>query len=241
MPLTAVLPSVGFAVAAASIIPPPALSVSDVPAPQAESAHVLRATAAKVTAPAAYVVRRGDTLSRVAARLCGNPGDYLALAYDNDVANPDLIYPGQVIRAACQAAAELVADRYGLMGNRAPAHPQARAVADAAHPAARAAVVTSVSGTFSCSALEALWEQAGGAPGEAFMAAEIAMAESGGNPNAVSPTDDWGLWQINASHGPGEATLNPYANARAAVAISGDGTNWGAWTTFTSGAYRGRC
>ena len=72
------------------------------------------------------------------------------------------------------------------------------------------------------------------------MAAEIAMAESGGNPNAVSPTDDFGLWQINGSHG-SEATLNPLGNAEAAVAISGGGSNWGAWTTFTSGAYAGRC
>ena len=72
------------------------------------------------------------------------------------------------------------------------------------------------------------------------MAAEIAMAESGGNPNALSPTNDYGLWQINGSNG-SLATFNPYQNAKSAIALSGNGTNWGAWTTYTSGAYQGRC
>jgi hypothetical protein len=95
-------------------------------------------------------------------------------------------------------------------------------------------------GIYSCSSLESLWEEAGGSSGTAFMAAEIAKAESGGNPNAVSPTDDFGLWQINGSHG-SMATLDPLGNARAAISISGGGRNWGAWTTYTSGAYAGRC
>jgi hypothetical protein len=97
-----------------------------------------------------------------------------------------------------------------------------------------------VQGYYSCSALEALWESAGGSYGTAFIAAEIAMAESGGNPNAISPTNDYGLWQINGSHG-AQATLDPLGNARAAVAISSDGTDWSPWTTFTSGAYIGQC
>lgn len=96
------------------------------------------------------------------------------------------------------------------------------------------------SGSYSCSGLEGLWEEAGGSSGTAFMAAEIAMAESGGNPNAISPTDDFGLWQINGSHG-SMATLNPLGNAHSAISISGDGSNWGAWTTYTSGAYAGKC
>jgi hypothetical protein len=93
---------------------------------------------------------------------------------------------------------------------------------------------------YSCAGLEQLWEQAGGSSAQAFMAAEIAMAESGGNPNAISPTDDFGLWQINGSHG-SLATLNPLQNAKSAVILSGDGTNWGPWTTYHSGAYIGRC
>ena len=95
-------------------------------------------------------------------------------------------------------------------------------------------------GDYSCSGLEQLWDQAGGNPADAFMAAEIAMAESSGNPNAISPTDDYGLWQINAVNG-SLATLNPQANAQSAVTLSDDGTNWNPWTTYTSGAYSGKC
>ena len=72
-------------------------------------------------------------------------------------------------------------------------------------------------------------------------AASIAMAESGGRQYAHSPTNDYGYWQINGSHGPGMATYNAYGNARAAVLISGYGSNWHPWSTYTSGAYYGRC
>ena len=96
------------------------------------------------------------------------------------------------------------------------------------------------SGDYSCTDLERLWDAAGGNSDVAFMAAEIAMAESSGNPNAISPTDDYGLWQINASNG-ALATLNPYKNAQSVIILSGDGRNWDAWTTYTSGAYYDRC
>jgi LysM repeat protein len=98
----------------------------------------------------------------------------------------------------------------------------------------------SLSGTLSCSGLEQLWDTAGGNPSDAFMAAEIAMAESGGNQYALSPTDDYGYWQINASHG-SLATFNAIGNAQAAIQISDDGTNWTPWTTFNTGAYAGQC
>ncbi len=110
---------------------------------------------------------------------------------------------------------------------------------DAASSSTRSSYVAP-SGQYSCSSLENLWDEAGGNPADAFMAAEIAMAESGGNPNAISPTDDYGLWQINASNG-SLATLDPYENAKSAIALSDDGANWGAWTTYTAGMYEGRC
>lgn len=95
-------------------------------------------------------------------------------------------------------------------------------------------------GYYSCTMLENLWDAEGGNPGEAFIAAEIATAESGGNPNAISPTNDYGLWQINGSWGY-MASLDPVVNARSAITISDDGANWSAWTTYTNGAYVGRC
>jgi hypothetical protein len=97
-----------------------------------------------------------------------------------------------------------------------------------------------LSGTLGCSGLEQLWDSAGGDPADAFMAAEIAMAESGGNQYALSPTDDYGYWQINASNG-ALATFNAYGNARSAITLSDDGTNWDAWTTYTEGLYAGKC
>jgi hypothetical protein len=98
-----------------------------------------------------------------------------------------------------------------------------------------------LSGNLSCSGLEALWKAAGGAPGSAFIAAEIAKAESGGRQYAHSPTNDFGYWQINGVHGPRMATYNPIGNAKAAIAISSNGHNWRAWTTYVTGAYHGRC
>jgi len=208
--------------------------------PAGDDAHVLHVALARLPAvrhpalPATVTVRPGDTLWALAGRVCGNPRDDLALAYNNGIANPDLVFAGQVLRAACQAAAAALAAKY-------PPPPPARVTSAASQPPPRLAAEVTSSGYFGCSALEALWDGAGGNPASAFTAAEVAMAESGGNPDAISPTDDRGLWQVNASHGPEMATLNPYGNARAAVAISDDGTNWSAWTTYRDGLETGRC
>ena len=85
-------------------------------------------------------------------------------------------------------------------------------------------------GIYSYGELESLWRSAGGASWAASTAACIAEHESGGNPAAISPTDDFGLWQINGSHG-AMASLNPGVNVHSAIIISNDGTNWGPWTT----------
>ena len=99
-------------------------------------------------------------------------------------------------------------------------------------------------GTLSCSGLEALWESAGGSPGAAFMAAEIAMAESGGRENATDDDGngsvDRGYWQINSINGD-LSTYDPAGNAHAAVELSGNGTNWSPWVTYQTGAYQGQC
>ena len=76
--------------------------------------------------------------------------------------------------------------------------------------------------------LERLWISAGGSWSTASRAACIASHESGGYTGAVSPTNDWGLWQI---HDGGYPMLNPWANARRAVAMSYGGRNFSAWTT----------
>lgn len=192
---------------------------------------------AALAAPQSVTVQPGDTLSGLAAEYCGSAGDWASMwdANRDTIANPNLIYPGQVVRIACHAAAQVAAARSDPPASDPPAgHRQV-------HTTAVAAAVTGLSGTLGCTGLEALWEAAGGSHGEAFLAAEIAMAESGGRQYALSPTNDYGYWQINGSHGPAMATFDPMGNARAAIAISSDGTDWGAWTTYTEGLYAGRC
>jgi len=210
-------------------------------APQAQAAVSLSAKTATVAgqvhtdaavrhnqpATRTYTVRPGDTLSSIAERFYGNPGDWTWLWHVNSsvVHDPNSIYAGEVLKI--------------------PSDPPANAASYTPKHAKTATTLTTsathLSGTLGCSGLEALWEAAGGSHTEAFMAAEIAMAESGGNQYALSPTDDYGYWQINASHGPAMATFNALGNAKAAIAISRDGTDWYPWTTYTSGAYAGRC
>lgn len=88
--------------------------------------------------------------------------------------------------------------------------------------------------------LRALWLQVGGLPGAARTAVAVALAESGGDDHAVSPTSDYGLWQINSIHfgatgGCGLSWNNwmyPLVNACAATYISNRGQNWAAWCTM---------
>jgi hypothetical protein len=72
-----------------------------------------------------------------------------------------------------------------------------------------------------------LWDSVGGNPDEAYVAVCIAEHESSGNTQAISPTDDYGIWQIHDD----PAALNPVTCAETAVEMSDDGTNWSPWTT----------
>jgi Lysozyme like domain len=100
-------------------------------------------------------------------------------------------------------------------------------------------------GTLNCSQLERLWEAAGGSASTAFLAAEVAMAESAGREYALDTnggaSNDRGYWQINdAAHG-SLSTFDPYGNARAAVIISRNGTDWSPWVTYNKGLENGQC
>lgn len=101
--------------------------------------------------------------------------------------------------------------------------------------------------------LKGLWIKAGGNPADADIMAAIALAESGGRPeahNPVPPDDSYGLWQINMLGGMGPERrqrwglsnnrdlFDPLTNAKAAVSLSGGGKNKGHWTMFTNGKYR---
>lgn len=208
-----------------------------------------------------YTVKSGNTLSEIAQTFYHNATDWQWLDHENpQITNPNLIYPGQVLRVPANPPANYTLPDY-VPRHAAPAASgvssdsgstvvtQSANEGTASSPASASITTASsysstgystLSGTLGCSGLEQLWEEAGGNPADAFVAAEIAMAESGGNQYALSPTDDYGYWQINASNGP-LATFNAYGNARSAVILSDDGTNWSPWTTYTSGSYAGRC
>ena len=189
-----------------------------------------------------YRVRSGDTLSRIAQRFYRNSGAWQYLYHENNktVHNPNLIYVGERLFIPASAPAHYELTSY-TPRHAKPAPPPSRTGSHGGSLDGGTTVVQSAPlARYNCSALENLWKQAGGSPAHALMAAEIARAESGGNPNAISPTDDFGLWQINGVHG-SLATLNAYQNARSAVILSNNGTNWNPWTTYRIGAYNGQC
>jgi Tfp pilus assembly protein FimV len=169
-----------------------------------------------------YAVQPGDTLSSIAQRFYGSTAgwQWLYQANRSVIKNPNVIYAGEVL---------------GI-----PYDPPAHSTAST--PARSTVMTTSASlgGTLGCPGLEGLWEEAGGSEAQAVMAASIAMAESGGQQYATGAAGERGYWQINPDHG-SLSTYDPLGNAKAAVIISGDGTNWTPWTTYTSGAYLGRC
>jgi hypothetical protein len=183
---------------------------------------------------APYVVTPGDTLYAIAERSYGNGYDWPAIYNANRtvIANPNLIYPDEKITIPAKHAIDTA--------EVTPAHvPSVKREYVPRHSSGYVPQHGD-NGDYSCSALESLWIGVGGNPASAHIAAQIATAESGGNPAAISPTDDFGLWQINGTWG-SLATLDPVGNARAAVEISHDGTDWEPWTTYTSGIYASNC
>lgn len=165
-----------------------------------------------------YIVESGNTLSGIAGEFCGNPADYPALAAASGIRDANDIYVGERIVLACSAPA-------------APA--QTAPVQTASAPtgssyASGSADIPGADVVYSEAGLYRLWISAGGSAARASIAACIAEHESSGRTWVVSPTDDWGLWQI---HDGGYAMLNAFANTQRAIAMSDDGTNWSQWTT----------
>jgi LysM repeat protein len=84
--------------------PPPAPEAAPAPAAEeAAPAPVEEAVAEPVAEPApepaarTYTVESGDTLWAISERFYGDGNKYQAIADASGVANPDLIYPGQVL------------------------------------------------------------------------------------------------------------------------------------------------
>lgn len=85
--------------------------------------------------------------------------------------------------------------------------------------------------------VENYWIQAGGNPQSAAMAAAVADAESGLNPQAQRTNPDGttgiGLWLLPQNGTPPGST-DPLASARAAVQLSQNGTDWTQWCSTWS-------
>jgi LysM repeat protein len=193
----------------------------------------------------AYTVQPGDSLSAIAQRFYGQSADWGVLyrANRSRIADPGLIYPGEVLAVPPGPPASLPAGdlaSYHGPASTAGAASGRRAASRALQTSAAPASSTGTGGAIGCAGLEALWERAGGSPASAALAAAIAMAESGGSQYATGSAGERGYWQINPVNG-ALSTYDPYGNARAAVILSGGGTDWSPWTTYTSGAYQGRC
>jgi len=220
--------------------------------------------AGRSSARRSYDVQSGDTLSGIAQRFYQKPGDWQWLYHENTstVSDPNLIYPGEKLNvpydppshyalsgyqprhakttSAVTSTAQNSGDEEGDSdGSSQPADPSSSSGGGSSSTPSGGGTTT-LSGTLSCSGLEQLWESAGGNPGSAFMAAEIAMAESGGQQYALSPAGDRGYWQINPSNG-SLSTFDAYGNARAAVSLSNNGSDWSPWVTYNTGAYQGQC
>lgn len=82
----------------------------------------------------------------------------------------------------------------------------------------------------------AVCRQAGFSPDQSVTWTAIALAESGGDPEAHNPhgEDSWGLFQVNVDpdvrENPWGNLTDPLVNAKAAFEISGGGTNLRPWT-----------
>jgi Lysozyme like domain len=135
----------------------------------------------------------------------------------------------------------------GLFQTAAAATPSAPGGVASAVGAAGAA--PAVSGAYTLAALETLWTSQGGSSNTAFEAANIAMAESSGEPAVTSSNPDGGtnvgLWQLDTKGvGAGYTVAqlqDPATNARITIMATANGTNWSEWAdaVVSNGVYTG--
>lgn len=189
----------------------------------------------------AYTIQPGDTLWAIAARFYGRARAWPGLYQVNrrEIKNPNLIFPGQVLKVPRDVPASFGGMSGGVDATGA-AHGSGQASGGESGQGSGSLHPQDAGADLGCSGLEKLWLAAGGAPSQEVTAASIAMAESGGAQFATGPVGERGYWQINPDHG-ALSTYDAYGNARAAVIISNDGTNWTPWTTYVDGDYAGQC
>jgi LysM repeat protein len=189
---------------------------ADVAAVKSAAPHIVLTRAHHAGHRSAYTVVSGDTLSRISARFCGTPSDYLSLAGASRITNPNLIYPGQTIKLKCHAAPlQLPPASTSGAHHSSVTHAEHRAPGQHARPGRHARPAAPPAGSVSTA-------------GVAAFEACVISRESGGNPQAVNPSSGaGGLYQFLpstwaslgfASAYPGGAQTAPVSVQRAAFA-----------------------
>lgn len=133
-----------------------------------------------------------------------------------------------------------------ILGNEAAPASSSNLVGN---PASETYVPGVSAGTYNQASLQALWTANGGAASTAFEAAQVALAESGGNAAVTSGNPDGGtnvgLWQLDTKGvGSGYTVAqlqDPDTNARITVLATANGTNWSQWadSVVVNGVYVG--
>jgi hypothetical protein len=194
----------------------------------------------KLPQPAEYLVQQGDTLGTIAKKEYGSYAKWPALWWTNriKIKNPDALTAGIDLRlSSWHPTREWILEAAVRAVPKVKVHSHSSSSGSSGSGGGAPAPSGSgcgLSGTLSNSQLESLWECAGGSASVAATAACIAIAESVGNQFATGPFGERGYWQINPVNGPVLSTYDPLGNARAAVSMSSDGSNWSAWTTAGS-------
>jgi hypothetical protein len=171
----------------------------------------------------AYIVVGGDTLSRIGDRYGTS---WSALASDNDIANPNLIYASQTLCIPVHGAARSVPKQVQ--------NSSARTYSTPTRPKNVTTYVTPQPTPASSGSIEAMINQAFGSYGPG--AINVARCESGLNPDAYNASGAAGLFQIMPStwartSEAGQSPFNAAANIAAAHEIFvRDGYSWREWT-----------
>jgi|SRR5579884_1537118 len=197
----------------------PLVTISIVTAPHA-SAY------SNTTCPAGehpYIVVKGDTLSGIGNRYGAR---WSALASDNDIVNPNLIYTGRTLCIPVHGAARIV-----------PKPVQKSTATTYSNPTPQNTVTPPVTVTpqpVPSGSIESMIDSVFGSYGPG--AINVARCESGLNPNAYNPSGAAGLFQIMpgtwaTTSEAGQSPFNAAANIAAAHEIFvRDGYSWREWT-----------
>lgn len=164
----------------------------------------------------------------------------------------DTKWPTDPIKAVLQGKSIPVADRttdnkaIELLGQTAGSAAAAVGTTPTGTAPTGTTPTVGVSQTYNHANLMDLWTGNGGDKSTADLAAAIALAESSGVAGTTSSNPDGGtnvgLWQLDTKGvGAGytvDQLKDPAKNAQITIMATSNGTNWGPWETWHTGAYK---